>query len=117
MTEKAAALLGYVSANGNVQLSLRVASKALALVNIIYSDLHAICAEGTFMPITNLEQSLNLPENVLHDVFPYGLAMMMAQGESDGDQQDLYAYLYNKKRAGLSRFESVKDVLPKGVDQ
>lgn len=109
----AADLLGYNDANGNFLLSARISSTAVTTVNRIYSDLWHICNDTEFTPIKTLQEEIKLPERVLNDVMPYGVAMMMAQSESDGDQQQMYSVLYNRKRASLSKTEKIQDVLPR----
>ncbi len=116
MVKKAAAILGYTDNGGNVQLSARITSRSLTLINLIYSDLWRICNDGDFSPIGGLQEELALPERALNDVMPYGVAMMIAQSESDGDQQQFYSAIYNRKRASLSKTETVKDVLPRCYD-
>lgn len=114
--ENAISLLGYTAANGNLQQNARIAAKALVTVNQIYSDLWRICNDGDFVPLKTVHEEIKLPERAVNDVMPYGLAMLIAQSESDGDQQQLYAALYNRKRTSLSKRESIQDVLPRGVD-
>ena len=115
--EQAARLLGYTSANGNLQLSARITNRALGIINSIYSDLWRICGEGDFVAAQTLHAEIKLPERALNDVFIYGAAMLMAQSEADGDSQQLYAAIYNQKRAGLSKVTVIKDVLPRGEDE
>lgn len=115
--EQAARLLGYTAANGNLQLSARITNRALGIINSIYSDLWRICCEGDFVAAPTLLTEIKLPERALNDVFIYGAAMLMAQSESDGDSQQLYASIYNQKRSGLSRVTVITDVLPRGEDE
>lgn len=112
IAEMSAKLLGYASANGNLQLSERIMTKALVIVNLVYSDLWRICKTGEFKPLSSLSEKINLPERALSDVMPYGIAMMMSQLEDDGDQQQLFSMLYNQKRSGLSKIEKLEDVMP-----
>lgn len=112
----ASELLGYNDANGNFLLSARITNKAVTVVNRIYSDLWRICNDTEFVPIKSLQEEIKLPERALNDVMPYGVAMMIAQGESDGDQQQIYSVLYNRKRASLSKKELIQDVLPRSED-
>ena len=114
--KKAAEMLGYTAANGNINLSARLAAKQLTLLNLVYSDLWRVCETGEFVPLKLLQDEIQLPERALNDCFLYGLAAFMAQSESDGDQQQIYILLYNRKRTGLSRRESIVDVLPRSVD-
>jgi hypothetical protein len=109
-------LLGYTNANGNLQLSSRIMGKALVNLNLIYSDLWRACSDEEFIPLSNIHGEVKLPERIINDIMPYGVAMMLAQSESDGDQQQLYSVLYNRKRASLVKKESIKDVLPRCYD-
>jgi hypothetical protein len=45
---------------------------------------------------------------------PYGVAMLLAQSENDGDSQVLFQSIYNQKRMSATTFGKVKDVLPRG---
>ena len=116
MIEKSEILLGYTASNGNLQLSARITGKALMIVNQVYSDLWRICYDEAFIPLENIHSEIALPERVLNDVMPYGVAMFIAQSESDGEQQQMYSFLYNKKRAGLNRKEQIIDVMPRSCD-
>ena len=109
-------MLGYTNANGNLQLSARIMGKSLVNVNLIYSDLWRACCDEEFKPLTNIHGEVKLPERVINDIMPYGVAMMLAQSESDGDQQQLYSVLYNRKRASLIKKENIEDVLPRCYD-
>ena len=112
----ASELLGYNDANGNFLLSARITGKAVAIINRIYSDLWRICNDAEFTPIKSLVDEIVLPERALNDVMIYGVAMMIAQSESDCDQQQIYSVLYNRKRASLSKIETIQDVLPRSED-
>ena len=83
-------------------------------VNQIYADLHYASSLRPFTPLADLNQELLLPERAAADMMPYGVAMLLAQSESDGDSQQLFAELYNRKRKSLSRTEYVGDVMPRG---
>ena len=109
-------MLGYTNANGNLQLSARIMGKALVNLNLIYSDLWRASYDEEFKPLTNIHDEIKLPERVINDIMPYGVAMMLAQSESDGDQQQLYSVIYNRKRASLIKKESIQDVLPRCYD-
>ena len=117
IVKNALQLLGYTAADGNAQLDSRLKTKAVPVVNQVYSDLWRICKEGEFTPIKSLQEEIELPERAVNDAVIYGVCMFMAQSESDGDTQQLYSHLYNKKRASLSRLETVEDRLARGVDE
>ncbi len=87
--------------------------KSVVLVNRVYADLfYSINPNGEFEPIKNLQDEVELPQKVLHDVFPYGLAGFLAQSESDGDQQQLYMSIYNGKKSRLNSTSQIEDVIP-----
>ena len=87
--------------------------KSVVLVNRVYADLfYSINPNGEFEPIENLQSKIDLPNKILHDVFPYGLAGFLAQSESDGDQQQLYMSIYNGKKSRLNSTSQIEDVIP-----
>ena len=102
-------ILGYTDQNGNSQLSSRVKNCAVVNINLVYVDLWRMLNETAFIPIVSLGDTVNLPETVLNDVFLYGLCMHIARSENDGDQQQMYAVLYNQKRTSLSHTETIED--------
>lgn len=113
MLETAMNLLGYTSSNGGFIPDSRTAVKGLTVLNLIYRDLKQLCDDGEAEPLKALNEEILLDDRALNDVMPYGVAMLMAQSESDGDSQQLYAALYNRKRTGLSRSEVIEDVIPR----
>lgn len=113
--DKAMEMLGYASADG-ISGKDDMLKKALTLINLVYADLwfafEADQEKEPFQPLNRIGDEIVLSERVLHDVAPYGLAMFLAQSESDADNQQLYAALYNRKRKGYNRVETVIDRLP-----
>lgn len=106
-------MLGYSDSDGNIELTQRIKNSAIVKVNLVYSELWRIFNTGEFTPIKSLGQEIMLPEKVLSEAFIYGLAMHIARSENDGDQQQFFTYLYNAKRAGLTQYEKVKNIIPK----
>lgn len=106
-------MLGYTNADGNAELSGRIMNSAVVTVNLVYSDLWLACNNGEFEPIKSLSDEIKLPKKALGDVFMYGLAMHIARSENDGDQQQYYTMLYNAKRAGLTKYETVRNAWPR----
>lgn len=106
-------MLGYSDSDGNVELTSRIRNSAIATVNLVYGDLWRAMCSGEFEPIKTLDDEIMLPQKALGDVFMYGLAMHIARSENDGDQQQYYTMLYNAKRAGLTQYEKVKNVIPR----
>lgn len=119
-------LLGYTDSDGNSELTQRIQNCAVVTVNLVYGDLWRVCKKtnydfscndkseqvGEFVPIQSLDDEIDLPQNVLCDVFLYGLAMHIARSENDGDQQQYFASLYNARRAYLTQYGKVKNILP-----
>lgn len=109
-------LLGYTDNDGNPELSQRIRNKAIVTVNLVYGDMWRICRDADFRPIASLDDEIALPKKATGDVFLYGLAMHIARNENDGDQQQYFAYLYNSRRAGLTKFDRLKNIIPRGAD-
>ena len=129
--DRAMGLLGYqtiAALSGPSELLQR----SLMIVNQIYSDLYYAenrsagdgqglrakkereDADGqAFAPLIDLLDELRLSDRAANDVMPYGVAMLMAQSESDGDSQQLYASLYNRKRLSLSYADRRQDRVPR----
>lgn len=94
-------LLNYTDQNGQVDSanSQEFFGRARTVVNQIYADLWRLGnPPGTFVPLDDLNESLALSEDVCRNALVYGVAMLFAQSESDGDNQALYASLYNQRR-------------------
>lgn len=108
--ERALTLLGYTNSygiSGNSTLSQR----KLAALSAVYSELFYLCGKSG-EPKVELDAQIDLPPIVVNDCFVYGVAMWVAQTESDGDNQALYANIYTQKRAQCTRIRKMKD---KGV--
>lgn len=112
IVNKAVDLLGYSTVNGNTQIQPRIMNRAVSLVNTVYEDLWGITGEGEFKPITTLSDEIELIGRAA-ECMPYGVAAFIAQSESDGDSQQLWISMYNKKRRTLSVSYSRKDIIPK----
>lgn len=112
MMKKALVLLGYTDGNGEISGEQRFRSRAITVLNSIYSDLFYTAHSGGFTPIEKITDSIELSERELNDIMPYGVAGLLAQSESDGDQQQTFIALYNSKRAALTQSGAVEDVIP-----
>ena len=106
-------MLGYTDSDGNSELTQRLRNKAVVTVNLVYGDLWRICNTGEFEPIESLSDEIRLPEKAMGDVFLYGLAMHITRSENDGDQQQYFTMLYNARRASLTQYTTVKNVIPR----
>lgn len=113
-------LLGYVDAYGNVDLlqDAELLRRTLAAINQIAAELwFQEQGDAAFTPLTTLQQTVPLSERACHTALSYGVAMLLAQSEGDGDKQALYASLYNARRSSIGMTSTVRtDVLPRGWD-
>ncbi len=109
---KSLQLLGYTENNGNTHLTQITRNRALPTINLVYAELSRNCGvENT--PLNSLSEEINLPDRVLNEIMPCGVAMYIANAEGDINTQTFWAREYNAKRATLSRLEIVEDTLPK----
>ena len=111
MYQKALTLLGYVGSD-SISGETEFARKGVAVINQIYSDLHYAISREDFIPVNSFTDKINLSARILNDVMPYGVAMLLAQSEGDGDNQMVFAALYNKKRVGVAKISQVKFTEP-----
>lgn len=111
---RALQLLNYTDKNGRLDGSMYadVTARVLPLVNQIYSDVWYGLYDDGFEELGAITDEFRLPERVINDVMPWGVAMLMAQTLGDADNQSLMAGLYNRKRAVLTHMRARKDVLP-----
>lgn len=114
--DKAMELLGYTSADG-ISGKEDMLKRAITLINQVYAELYYAFVQvpgekDEFEPLANILDVVNLPKNVLTDIAPYGLAMYLAQSESDADNQSLYANIYNQKKVRGKKVTVIKDRLP-----
>ena len=91
-------------------------ARALCALNQTYSDLWFLeHADEPFTELSGPDQAILLSARCIHDIMPYGVAMFLAQFDGDGNNQFLFATLYNQKRASVHRTSCVRsDVLPIG---
>lgn len=110
---RALQLLNYTNQQGRLDSAMYadVTARALSLINQIYSDVWYGLHDEGFEELPSLADELCLPERVIDDVMPYGVAMLFAQTIGDADNQSLMATMYNRKRAGLSHLRRRKDVM------
>lgn len=83
----------------------RLRALALTAINQVYSDLWYCCSAEPFEPLGNLSEKIRLSERTVCDIMPAGVAAFLSQSESDGDAQQLWISIYNRKRAALTRVE------------
>lgn len=117
--KQALRLLGYTDTLGSPDSAqyTEFYKRGLAVVNQLVFELSAAetgrCAE----PLASLRQPLPLTERTAKEVLPYGVAMWLASSQGDGDNQRLFAALYDQKRVAVCReSEQIHDTLPRGWD-
>ena len=114
---RALQLLGYTNGYGEVDgtRDAELFKRGTAAVSQILADLQRLESPGRADgAAADMDAPLPLSPEAVNDAMPYGVAMLLAQGESDGDAQSLYAQLYNQKRAGVRHPLSGRvDVLPR----
>lgn len=108
-------LLGYTSSAGNEQLTARIMNKAIPIINVVYSDLWPKEHTEDFEPIAKMDDEIKLSNKAV-TVMTYGVAAFIAQSENDGDNQQLWMTIYNKKLSTLTVISTRKDVLPRSWD-
>lgn len=88
-----------------------IAKRGLAAVNQIYGDLWYTGRDDPFLPLTALDEPVLLTDRQAKDVMPFGVAMLLAMSEGDGDNQQVYATIYNRKRMAAPVTRRRKDVV------
>ena len=112
--DRAVRLLNYTNAYGEADGRIHAAlyKRGLALVNQIYADLWNVeKGDRPFCPLAFLKEEVRLSSRLREDAMPYGVAMLLAQGEMDDGNQSAMAAIYNQKRIAPIR-ENRLDVLP-----
>lgn len=111
-------LLGYTDTLGDpdsVQ-NTELYKRGLSVINQLVCDLSLSECGNMAEPMRSLQEALPLTERTARDILPYGVAMMLAAAAGDGDNQRLYASLYDQKRVSVrSGYERITDMLPRGV--
>ncbi|MBQ9861757.1 MAG: hypothetical protein IJO75_05805 [Clostridia bacterium] len=112
-------LLGYTDTLGDLDSAQNgeLYKRGLAVLNQLLCDL-SLSESGTMAPpLTSLRQDVPISEQTARGVLPYGVAMLLAAAEGDGDNQQLFAALYDQKRVAVRRtYERCTDTLPRGCD-
>lgn len=112
--QRALLLLNYTDESGRAdsRISGAVSARGLSIVNQLLADAHAEAPDTPFTPLQAITEALPCSDRVAVDVLPYGVAMLLAQGEGDGDNQSTFAALYNQKRAAFTHTETRENKLP-----
>ncbi len=103
---KAMTMLGYFGSEG-ISGDTEFSRKGITAINLVIADLWPKVSTDECQQIKALSEEIKLPEKILADVMPYGVAMFLAQSEGDGDSQQMYAVLYNRKRIGVNSIGTV----------
>ncbi len=111
ISDKALVLLGFNDMNGNTA-DPRFQVTALNAVNSVYADLFYCLYTDNFKELGTLSEEIDLPERVLNDVMPYGVASFIAKNVGDGENQQFFAQMYNTKRRSVSSGSVIEDVIP-----
>ena len=114
--KRALRLLGYTDIDGETEAAAsgELYKRALAITDQLCSEL-ALMETGKTTALTSLFAPLPLSEKSARQILPYGIAMLLAAGRGDGDNQRLFAALYTQKQALLSHTaERRVDALPRG---
>lgn len=112
--EQALALLNYTDGEGRpgVQGGSALRGRALYLVNQMLRELWNTEQSAAFAPLAHLGEAVWLSGRAA-EALPYGVAMLLAQGEGDNDNYAVFRTLYTQKRAALSVMTARQDVLPR----
>lgn len=106
----AVVLLGYADSMGDIPQNIR--RDGLITVNSVYAELFAETGEGSFVPVTDLGEEINLPEGIAENLLVNGLAALLAAGRGDSVRAQYFARLYDNKKKMLSCEESIQDLMP-----
>lgn len=114
---RAMVLLNYTDQNGRLDGAMYadITARSLGIVNQVYAELWYARHGRGFEELGALTEEVHLPERIVNEVMPYGVAMLLAQSIGDADNQSLMAELYNQKRTLLTRIHRRKDVMPYAV--
>lgn len=118
LMEQAMRLLNYTDPRGEIDRNQtgELFRRGRAMVNQLLADLLPI--EGKEITrIDTLDDVLPVSDRTAMTAAPYGLAMLLAGSEGDGDNQQMMAAIYNQKRGSVRRPGSrVADRLPWPMD-
>ena len=114
VVQKALMRLNYTTPLGDTDNGLNTEHlrRGLEAVNTVLADLQHV-AGVELTQITALKEELPLDKKVVLLAAVPGVAMHLAQGESDGDSYNRFATEYEQKRRLAARSHGkVRDVLP-----
>ena len=102
---RAMMLLGYTGIDGAVNgaQSAELFRRELDILNQVLADLWPLEKDTAFEPMTSVNADIPLSAAAIENVMPYGVAVFLAQAESDGTNQQFYASLYQQKRNAVKK--------------
>ncbi len=111
----AAALTGYDGMIGENSGKDELLSKGLAACDRIYSDLHyAVYGDSAARTkLNSMNDEVILPQRVLDDIMPYGVAMLLSLWEGDGENNQIWTQIYNEKRGTITKISKISDAQTK----
>ena len=102
----AMALIGYNDINGEISGESELKMNAIPKMQLIYQVLYRAEGHTDELPVLlSLNDEIQLSNDTVRDIMPYGVAMLISQGEGDADNQSLMAALYNQKKGRLTRID------------
>lgn len=99
-------LIGYNDINGEISGESELKKNAIPKIQMIYQELYRAEGHTDELPVLlSLNDEIQLFNDTVRDIMPYGVAMLISQGEGDADNQSLMAALYNQKKSRLTRID------------
>jgi len=112
--DRAIELLGYTDRYGMSDSEQFGATfkTAITAVNTVISDLSR-CEHITYVPVTSIDDTVTLSQVSIDDILPYGVAQWLAMIDGDGTNQQMFAFMYNQKRASAPKpYLTVTETIP-----
>jgi hypothetical protein len=113
--DRALQLLNYTTPTGDMsgRQNAELLKRSLPVINSILGDILHITGQP-FEQIAHVNDPLPVSDDTAMRVMPYGVAMLIAQSENDGDNQQMMASMYNQLRSSVQKkTDRVMDVLPR----
>lgn len=115
--DEALTLTGY----GITELfdSSDISSRALVIVNAVYSDVYFLNHKEGFEKIHSIDDTVNIGERELCDCMIYGIAAMIANILGSENDYKVFSSLYNYKKSLLLKkceITQIQDTFVKGCD-
>ena len=102
----AMSLIGYNDINGEISGESELKKNAIPKMQMIYQELYRAEGHTDELPVLlSLNDEIQLSNDTVRDIMPYGVAMLISQSEGDADNQSLMSVLYNQKKCCLTRIE------------